>query len=110
MSNYSFVTTIANTWVKAASGVQSIQLWRQKTTVNYLYAFVKEDDPAPVGIDQGVPIFRLMKRDSATFQYSGPTDVYIYSKKAGLIRADIGAGDGAASAPNPNPKVPLGSA
>ena len=106
MAEYNFVTTIANTWVKAASGVQSIQLWRQKTTVNYLYAFVKEGDPAPVGIDQGVPIFRLMKRDSATFQYSGPTDVYIYSRKAGLIRADVGAGDGAASAPNPNPKIP----
>ena len=106
MAAYSFTVTTANAWTKVASGVQSVQLWRVKTTARYLYAFVKSGDPAPVGISEGVPPFRLTKQDSRTFQYSGPTDVYIYSKKAGLIRADVGSGDGAASAPNPNPKVP----
>lgn len=89
MANPVFIDCPANDWKKVATAVVGGNIRRKDVTpYEYLQMYVATGDPAPSGIDEGIPAFE----DNSTepISASEEVDVYIYAFGAnGRVRADL---------------------
>lgn len=90
MANPVFVDCPANTWTLVATAVFSGQLWRARTSVNYLHTYRETGDPAPTESSEGMKIFQDGEPDFEPISSSNSIDVYIYAIGSdGRVRIDV---------------------